>query len=241
MENATDALKIAFAVLAFTLALGVSMLMFTKLNEVSSFVISSKDVTQYYEYVDADAAKKSRIVGIETIIPTLYKYYKENYTVIFLDKNGNPLNLYRCAIQPSTWGNRLNTSTDDDGIGTIGKYYTNNKASYASNDTKPVCTFDVDEEKLRHEPWVGKPEDFKTNLDAFLSGGKFYDPGNPTRVAYDYSAQYGGFISRFNGKKFKEMLGEYTYNVESSGGSSGLENSLLKNRKKRVIVYQLQS
>ena len=244
MENATDALKIAFAVLVFTLALGVSMLMFTKLNEVSSFVISSTDSTQYYEYETADATKKSRIVGIETIIPTLYKYYKENYTVIFLDKgNKGPLGLYNCAVQTSSWGNRLNGSTDDDGIGTIGKYYTNNKAQYESNDRKPVCSFDVDEEKLRHEPWVGKPEDFKANLDAFLSGGKFYYPSDPSKVAYNYANQYGGFIERCKkyNYKFEEMLGEYTYNVESSSGTSGLDNALLKNRKKRVIVYKLVS
>ncbi len=159
MENATDALKIAFAVLVFTMALSISMVMFSRLNDVSSFVISSTDITQYYEYEGADVNKTNRIVGIETIIPTLYKYYKENYTVIFLKEDGTPLGLYKSVTDRNLWGNGV-----DDSTGNIGKYYSSN------SDNEKVCSFDVDEELTRHEPWTGTTEDYKNNLDAFLKG-----------------------------------------------------------------------
>lgn len=245
MENATDALKIAFAVIAFTLALAVSMFMFSKLNSTSTFIISSTDSTQYYEYEGADINKTSRIVGIETIIPTLYKYYKENYTVIFLNEAGNPLGLYKSVSKPDLWG-QINATTDEEkGVGNIGKYYTANKSQYSYYDqTAKVCSFDVDEEGSngRHEPWTGTTEDYKKNLDAFFNGGIFYYPSYDEaelEIAYDYSKQFtkpGGFIGNYGQCKFKEMIGEYTYNI----GDDSSQNELLKNRKKRVIIYQLQ-
>ena len=95
MENATDALKMAFAVIVFVMALTIAVMMFSQLNQVSKLVVSSSDITKYYEYKIAKDEEQTRIVGLETIIPTLYKYYKENYTVLFLDKGGTPLNLYK--------------------------------------------------------------------------------------------------------------------------------------------------
>ena len=90
MENAVDALKIAFGVFVFTIALSISIYMFTMARETSDTVLQSSDVTKLMEYIEAsDMIGEDRIVGLETIIPTLYKYYKENYTVIFLKSDGN--------------------------------------------------------------------------------------------------------------------------------------------------------
>ena len=87
MENAVDALKMAFAVLFFVGALGISMVTFTKARETADILLYSKDSTNYYEYVEP-SKNKSRVVGVETIIPTLYRYYKENYTVVFYRGTG---------------------------------------------------------------------------------------------------------------------------------------------------------
>lgn len=222
MENATDALKIAFAVLAFVMALTIAITMFSQLNSVSQIVISSTDNTKYYDYKITTNEQKTRIVGLENIIPTLYKYYKENYTVLFLDKNGEPLNLYKSQMDNFDLWSDVDSDTK-----VIGKYYTNN-----SNDN-PVCAFDVDEETIRHEPWIGKLADYKENLDAFLYGGTFYYKDNSGK-----KYEYKGFINQYSNNKFKETLGEYTYSLSTNVEEN--ENSLLKNRKKRVIIYQLQ-
>ena len=237
MENATDALYIGFAVLVFVLALTISITMFTQLNRVSSIVISSTDITNFYEYEGSDANKTSRIVGLETIIPTLYKYYKENYTVIFIDSTGKPLHLYNSISNRDLWGNGINSATGKDpNIGNIGKYYTENKNLYEQYDNYPVCAFDYDEEIIRHEPWIGNSEDYKRNIDAFLNGGIFSYSSNPGQIAYNYTTEIGngGFIGQYGCYKFKEMIGEYTYNISSTN-----DNELLKNRKKRVIIYQI--
>ena len=84
MENAVDALKIAFAVFIFIVALSLVMYMFTQTRETADIVLASSDVTEFMDYVEvSDTDEEDRIVGLETIIPTLYKYFKENYTVIF--------------------------------------------------------------------------------------------------------------------------------------------------------------
>jgi len=250
MENAIDALKMAFAVFIFVMALTVSIAMFSQLNEVSKIVISSTDITKFYTYEVADAEKSSRIVGLETIIPTLYKYYRENYTVLFLDQYGQPLDLYESQTNRKLWGSGPDSENVNKNAGIIAKYYTNdvnNYTGYRKNwdnmyDRKPVCSFDVDEETIRHEPWTGSMSDFNKNLDAFLYGGTFYYPSGATdnegnRLAYKYK----GFIDEYSDKKFKETLGEYSYNVTTlDNEEEESDNALLKNKKKRVIIYQLQ-
>ena len=95
MENAVDALKIAFAVFVFIIAISVSIYMFTMVGETSDIVLSSSDITEFMDYTEiSDMIGDDRIVGLETIIPTLYKYYKENYTVIFRNSDGTPMELY---------------------------------------------------------------------------------------------------------------------------------------------------
>lgn len=167
MENATDALMMAFAVMVLVIALSLSITMFSRANQVSEVVLSSSDVTTYYNYYDNDKGRY-RIVGLETIIPTLYKYYKENYTVLFLQKNGNPLGLYKSKTLLDNWG-----PSYEEAKGNIGKYYTQSKNNYAIHDTDYVCAFDLQEETVRREPWTATTQDCKENLDAFLYGGKF--------------------------------------------------------------------
>ncbi len=223
MENAVDALKIAFGVFVFTMAISITMYMFNMAKETSDVVLQSSDVTALMEYVEtSDMIGEERIVGLETIIPTLYKYFKENYTVIFLESNGKPMELYETQTDPDLWS-----------PGYTNKYYDNNQ------DIK-VCSFDVDEETRRREPWTGNTNYYKQNLDMFLSGGTFVSPSG-NGMDYDYSDNNGwgsrSFIDKFSDSQFRESLGEYTYNDVQS--TTGTETANVKPKKKRVIVYTL--
>ena len=100
MENAVDALKIAFAVMVFTMALSLAMVMFSQAKETSDIVLRTSDVSEYIEYIRSDGDNvKSRVVGLETIIPTLYNYYRENYTVIFLDSTNNEIAPFKSLLK----------------------------------------------------------------------------------------------------------------------------------------------
>lgn len=232
MENAVDALKIAFAVFVFVMALSLAMYMFTQARETADIVLASSDITEFMDYTTIESVQEGityegtdRIVGLETIIPTLYRYYKENYTVIFLDSDGSPMELYTTQTNEILWS----------------KGYTNR---YYSRDTdlKKVCSFDVDEETRRHEPWTGSNYYYKQNLDMFLSGGTFTAPSG-NGMNYDYSDNringWGNesFINHFKDSKFRESLGEYTYNNVNSEEVSGATN--VKGQEKRVIIYTL--
>ena len=225
MENAVDALKIAFAVFVFVMALSLSLYMFSMARETSDIILQSSDVTALMEYTETnDMMNQDRIVGLETIIPTLYKYYKENYTVIFRNEDGTPLDLYNTRTNPELWS-----------TGYTNKYYSNNL------DTK-VCSFDVDEETRRHEPWTANADYYKQNLDMFLSGGIFNSPSG-NGMDYNYGSRWvngwgtsTSFIEKYQNSQFRESLGEYTYNDIRQDGNEETNVSL---KKKRVIIYTL--
>ena len=81
MENAAEALKMAFGYLMFVLALSISISSFSQARETIDAIITIKDRETEYTYVEAQDKK---IVGVETIVPTMYKAYKENFRIIFL-------------------------------------------------------------------------------------------------------------------------------------------------------------
>ena len=94
MENAAEALKMAFAVLMFVLALTLCISSFSQAREAVDSIITIKDRETSYTYVTA-SKDGTRTVGAETIVPTLYKAYKENFEVHFVDAEGNPIILYK--------------------------------------------------------------------------------------------------------------------------------------------------
>lgn len=82
MENAIDALKIAAAVLIFVLALSISINAFGEVRQASKTIIDYKDREYDYSYVEENGTTE-RLVGLETIVPSIYKAYKENYKIVF--------------------------------------------------------------------------------------------------------------------------------------------------------------
>ena len=85
MENAVDALKIAFGVLVFVIALTVAFALLSQAKATSDIMLFASDKTNYYTYSkDADDAE-GRIVGADVVISSLYRYYKESIVVYIVD------------------------------------------------------------------------------------------------------------------------------------------------------------
>lgn len=81
MENAVDALKIAFGVLVFVIALTVAFALLSQAKATSDIMLFASDKTNYYTYSkDADDTE-GRIVGADVVISSLYRYYKESVVV----------------------------------------------------------------------------------------------------------------------------------------------------------------
>lgn len=84
MEDAAEALKMAFSVFAFIIAIGLAFTTFNQSKRVADIVVSSSDRTYVESYTESEIIneeKYGRIVGAETVIPNLYRYYKEKYTI----------------------------------------------------------------------------------------------------------------------------------------------------------------
>ena len=88
MEDAADALKIAFAVLIFSIGLSVFFNMANLAKNTSDKVFTSIDKANYYQYSTDDKVVENRIVTLKDIVPTIYRYVKENYGVTIIDKDG---------------------------------------------------------------------------------------------------------------------------------------------------------
>ncbi len=89
MENAVDALKIAFAVFVFIAGLASLFYMSSLCVETSRVLITASDETEYYTYLESDTnlvdQYGNRIVEFEDIIPAIYRYAEENYAVTIID------------------------------------------------------------------------------------------------------------------------------------------------------------
>lgn len=85
MENAVDALKMAFAVFVFVVALSITMHSFTSAKEAADGILWHSDKTNYYEWVESGNQIKGREVSKDAIIASLYK--KQTDTFIIVNKS----------------------------------------------------------------------------------------------------------------------------------------------------------
>ena len=239
MENAVDALKMGFAMLLFVASLSLAIFSFTRVRETTDAITSNADIKEYYQQLALDAtgvesniALSSRMVGVETIIPTLYRYYKENYTILFyVGYNYNKKNgAFEGGIQPMTI------------------YYTETNDSYLDNSTlintgdssKAIYGLDIQDEQLRREPWCRTQEtsynfikDFVNGLNGdrgtryyssrianvnFRTQKNYYDVDSTYGPYYQINFKFGGMpgdstglIGLSSDYQFIERYGEYNY------------------------------
>lgn len=90
MENAVDALKMAGAVLIFVLAVSIIILFFGQVRRTADTILDYKDrETMYIEadyYYEENGTE--RLVGLETVIPAIFRSYLENYRITFVNIGG---------------------------------------------------------------------------------------------------------------------------------------------------------
>ena len=120
MENAVDALKMAFAVIVFCGALTVTMYMFGRAKSTAESIIYTTDDRNYYSHIDEseyttrDSEGKiisyitSREVGIKDIVPTLYRYSSDKYRVEFYVTSNQPIEIYKAYKNSSNTPEKVN-------------------------------------------------------------------------------------------------------------------------------------
>lgn len=91
-DNIADALKMAGSVLLFVIGLSIVFVAFSQARETMDIILSYSDresvtVENDERFYYLNNNETTRYVGKETIIPTLYRAYKENFKIIFDFKN----------------------------------------------------------------------------------------------------------------------------------------------------------
>ena len=254
MENAVEALKMGFAVLVLIAALSLAIYSFTKVRETTDAITSQADIKEYYQQlslgdtgVSSNNALSSRIVGVETVIPTLYRYYKENYTILFyVGYNYNEDNGTFSSIVPMTlYYSEANKSYLQNSTLTVDSISSN------GNDDGAIYGFDIQDEQIRREPWSANQETSFNFIKEFVNGingengTKYYSSrmasiNNRTNKNtygtddnygpyYQINFKFGNALSDSNGLigvgqnyKFVERYGEYNYeNITNAQGTNG--------------------
>lgn len=184
MENAVEALKMAFGYMMFVLALTISISSFSQARETIDAIITIKDRETNYTYVKS---QEKKIVGVETVIPTMYKAYKENFRVVFYrsytdETNNTPFYLYN----------------------SFGRY--DNPATATPT---PINYIDLEQENF------GSAEDAIENLNLILN--KRPISMLATDKNYYKFIYTDGLYKELKDKQFEEILGEYYLEDSQAG------------------------
>lgn len=101
MENVADALKMAADFLVFITALAIGITSFSQAKSTAQILLNYTDREYETQYVESTSTT-DRVVGAETIIPTIYRAYKENYKIMFYnsDDNNDKMELFKKGEQP---------------------------------------------------------------------------------------------------------------------------------------------
>lgn len=240
MENAADALKIGFAVAVFMIALTMLFGTATLVKDVTDKLILDSDKTTYYEYYESDMSSVdsngNRIVTLEDIIPTMYRYFTESSAVTIVDKNGEIIT--RLDRQTETlctnWNNRTQKQkeTIQKEIDYVLKYCEGAKLVEnvdnleqlfrriygQANNSYYTKTFDC--------PWNGLESYTAQRIDSDLSGIRTYFSIRQPGLQGNFNAENKndlanhtpclgegkGIIDRFKNSKFIEYLILYDTN-----------------------------
>ncbi len=183
MENISKALLMAFSMLIFVIAFSYSMFLINKITTTSNTLLESVTTTNYYDNLKVSGDQTTtRQVGIETIIPTLYRYYKENYAVKIYDTSENLIQTFditteRDVRRAASYTTTENTPSADKKLISLRKSIYNAKKEDGTGKNRAY---------LFQAPWTGTTDqDMRTRIDYFLNGTKGYI--NNTLVDYSES------------------------------------------------------
>lgn len=224
MENVTRALIMAFSMLIFVVGFSYSMYLINHLTTTSNTLLESVSTTKYYDNIEVKGDVGNRDVGVDTIVPTLYRYYKENYAVKILDMDGSVIQLFDVNIEGKIAKAAADTKNTNKELVSLKKSIYNQSGNKAY---------------LFEAPWTGSTdENTRARIDYFLNGTKGYI--NNTLVDYQNTIGEGGFLGQYGTKIFEESFVEYAYEGETISTENGVETITGSTREnsKIIITYK---
>ena len=223
MENAANALHMAASVLIFVLALTISINAFGQARQTADMLVSYNDREYSYTYVEENTDEAGnvlteRLVGLDSIIPSIYKAYRENYKIVFRDSDSET------------------SENAEDLLGDDGLY---KKRNSETGNYDPVYKIDLEKESLAGD------EQKLEFLSVILYGSKADNFGDiSSRLGnLGISLNSTGLYDKINNIKLKEDIGIYyqeeagTVDDDSDIETSGSDVPEANKTEKRVITY----
>ena len=202
MENAADALKMAAAVLIFIIAIASSFSLFGTAKQTADSVIGMRDKQKYLDaaeldtvlYVSSDVISKEdskegnsqvvglttkgdRIVGIDDVISTIYRYNKEKYGVTIVKANGEVIARFDSNTENvMSQYNNIKSGFDK----YVSELEKNTSTSYTSpkfsnNKLQELYAISVaGNSKIRYgAPWYGNDNQIQKRVSADIDGTEY--------------------------------------------------------------------
>ena len=225
MENAVDAIKMGFAMLVFVMAMSAAMYLLNAAASTSQVLLYYADETNYLDNIEVQEDITKRTVNVETIIPTLYRYYKENFAVQIYNKTGDLVQIFDVNIEGKV----------RKAAGTTTSNRTGEQKALMSLYGVTTGTPNAKNPYLFEAPWIGNTsKDIKTRVDLYVNGGCGYING--TKVDYTQN----NLLVNFKDSLFQEEFIEYAYKGDTITSEDGTETITgnTKPENKIVIIYR---
>lgn len=236
MENAADALKMAAAILIFIIALGTSFSVFGTAKQTADSIIGMRDKQKYLEaaeedvdgilytsstsiegtetetditkeYVSGVTKKGDRVVDIDDVFSTIYRYSKEKYGVTIVKSNGEVIARYDGNTEVYVQNyDRYGSEFLEEYKKVVKKYI---KTDYCQNikftDTDKIealyeITVEGNSNIKYGTPWSGNDEEIQKRINADILGS--------TYEYYGQTYEGKGLKNILNGKKIIEVTNE---------------------------------
>ncbi len=231
--------------LVFVLAMTLTFNVVGQARVTSDMVLQAHELEHSYEYTTASDynATKERIVGFETIIPTIYRYAKEQYAVSIIGTDGVPIarfDLYTEGIMGS-WNEILKKrdQKDEEPITQYEEVKTRlEKMRYVTvedlNDLYAVTREGktmTNNKKINAAPWAGRSDtEIIKRINCDMSGAEYVR----NNIIYK-----GKNLMQYKDRKFIEKFIEVQTSGETvTDGNNSLET--IKGNYKLEIIYIMQ-
>ena len=174
MDNAVQAIIMAFSAIVFVIAASLAMFMLNKISTTSQYLLYSADKTNYYDNIESSGDNQlDRYVDADTIISTLYRYYKEDFCVKICDATDPLAETDSTKIKlVQIFDVNLEGKVRQAASVTDNKKTKEQKALNGLYNKKPLSN----EEKasspyLFEAPWIGNTDsNIKQRIDLYVSG-----------------------------------------------------------------------
>lgn len=228
MENAVDALKMAGAAMLFILAFTLSMMMFAKAKDTTDAILDNLRLKDFFPKVESLPNSTTREVGIETIIPTLYRYCQSDTSlrvrIVTAKFDARGKLVEEEELQVFDTGIEAIVGRED----ITDPYQAYIKSKY-NEPSKKAYMFEA--------PWANQNQEAYRleRVNAYINGTKTI---HMPKVDYSQT-MYGGNLMKYSDRTFYESYLEYSTSGKVFRDNYGEEIVRIPANTKIVITYSL--